>query len=143
MSDDWVYDEMNGWINSEDDPAMASEAALLDEIERLGAEVVDLTLGQEMQIAAAVRREEELDASRREWMAKAETEHALADQLAEALSFYADPATYHAIGFWFDQPCGDFANDFDSEHGDFFYEREMPGKTARTALAAHEEARRG
>ncbi len=55
-------------------------------------------------------------------------------RLREALEFYADPETYHAVGFWFDPPCGGFMEDFDSEHGDPFYNRDMPGKTARAAL---------
>lgn len=55
--------------------------------------------------------------------------------LVKALKFYADPATYHAVGFWFDPPCGGFDEDFSADHGDEFYQREMPGKTAREALA--------
>jgi len=56
------------------------------------------------------------------------------DQLGDALEFYADPGTYHAISFMFDPPCGGFDTDFDEEHGDKFYERPMPGKRARKAL---------
>lgn len=61
-------------------------------------------------------------------------------RLREALEFYADPDTYHAISFMGDRPCGAFADDlsedeFTEEAG---YFRPMPGKTAREALA-HEE----
>lgn len=52
--------------------------------------------------------------------------------LKKALSFYANPDTYFAIGFFPDRPCGDFINDFE--------ETELlgwkPGKTARAALEA-------
>lgn len=62
--------------------------------------------------------------------------HAEADneRLRAALEFYADPQSYHAIAFLVDRPAGGFADDFDDEHGDEFYERPMPGKTARRAL---------
>lgn len=55
-------------------------------------------------------------------------------ELREALTFYADPGTYHAIGFFFDPPCGAFDDDFSEDHGDSFYKRAMPGKRARAAL---------
>ncbi len=55
--------------------------------------------------------------------------------LVDALAFYADPATYFAIGFLPDPPCGDFMDDFDAtELG------EKPGKAARAALAAYDRA---
>lgn len=54
--------------------------------------------------------------------------------VVEALAFYARPSNYHAIGFVFDRPCGDFAVDFDEDHGNKFYDRPMPGKRARAAL---------
>lgn len=56
------------------------------------------------------------------------------DELTEALEFYADPSTYHACGFMFDPPTGGFDKDFDANHGDNFYDRPMPGKTARGVL---------
>lgn len=52
----------------------------------------------------------------------------------DALQFYADPENYHAIAFMADRPAGGFANDFDTKHGHDFYDRPMPGKTARKAL---------
>lgn len=55
--------------------------------------------------------------------------------LREALEFYADPGTYHALMIWADPPCGEFIEDYSEDHGDPFYERAMPGKTARAALA--------
>jgi hypothetical protein len=55
------------------------------------------------------------------------------EALEEALDFYADPETYHAIAFWFDPPCGGFAEDFDEDHGGD-YDRPMPGKLARVTL---------
>lgn len=61
------------------------------------------------------------------------------DALIDALAFYADPGTYHAVAFFFDPPCGGFDEDFDAEHGDDFYDRDMPGKRARAALKAWSE----
>lgn len=55
-------------------------------------------------------------------------------KLIDALAFYGDAQTYHAITFWFDPPCGGFEDDFDDEHGEPFYDREMPGKLARETL---------
>jgi hypothetical protein len=65
-------------------------------------------------------------------VAQAETE-----PLREALEFYADPETYHAIAILGDRPCGEFADDMSV---DFWtkncgYDRPMPGKRAREALA--------
>jgi len=54
--------------------------------------------------------------------------------LREALAFYADPDTYHAIGIFADPPCGEFSDDFDADHHDAPIFR--PGKRARAALAA-------
>ena len=54
--------------------------------------------------------------------------------LRETLVVYADPGFYHAIGFGFDRPCGDFADDFSEDHADPFYDRPMPGAAARAAL---------
>lgn len=58
------------------------------------------------------------------------------DTLRAALEFYADPETYHAVGFWLDPPCGEFQDDFGDfdEHRHPGYERPMPGKRARQAL---------
>ena len=55
--------------------------------------------------------------------------------LIDAVAFYADPSTYHAVAFWFDSPCGGFDDDFDENHGNPFYDRPMPGRTAREALS--------
>ena len=63
-------------------------------------------------------------------------------RLREALAFYADPDTYFAIAFWPDPPCGDFIEDFSEDHGDPFYNRAMPGRTARDALQWTEEVER-
>ena len=50
-------------------------------------------------------------------------------RLFDALEFYADPATYFAIGFFPDPPNGDFMNDFsETELG------HKPGKLARETL---------
>ena len=56
------------------------------------------------------------------------------ERLREALEFYADPGTYHAISFMCDPPGGGWVEDFDDDHGDDGYNRPMPGKTARAAL---------
>ena len=48
---------------------------------------------------------------------------------------YANPEFYHAIMIVGDSPCGGFASDFDDKHANDFYDREMPGKIAREALA--------
>ena len=58
------------------------------------------------------------------------------DLLKVALGFYADPATYAAIGFVPDQPCGDFIQDFSDDHGDEELPGYRPGKLARDALSA-------
>jgi len=54
----------------------------------------------------------------------------------EAVDFYADPESYHAIGFMVDPPAGAFADDFSEpeEHQDPGYPRRMPGLKARQAL---------
>jgi hypothetical protein len=64
------------------------------------------------------------------------------ERLREALEFYADPETYHAIAFLEERPCGNFMDDFSEDHGHEDYDRAMPGKLARAALA-REEADRG
>lgn len=53
--------------------------------------------------------------------------------LHDALAFYANPETYHAIAFLGDPPCGEFANDCSLEHT-ADYDRPMPGKMARETL---------
>lgn len=55
--------------------------------------------------------------------------------LTEALAFYANPESYHAMVILGDPPCGEFAEDFSADHENSFYRREMPGKRARDALA--------
>lgn len=64
------------------------------------------------------------------------TARAEAVALREALEFYADPETYHACTFLFDSPTGGFDEDLDEDHGHGRYDRPMPGKLARQALAA-------
>lgn len=51
----------------------------------------------------------------------------------DALTAYADPASYHAVAFLFDRPCGEFADDF-SRVRESGYNRPMPGKLARQAF---------
>ncbi|NIT77287.1 MAG: hypothetical protein GWN58_22810 [Anaerolineae bacterium] len=54
--------------------------------------------------------------------------------LQQALSFYADPETYFAIGFFPDPPNGEFMDDFsETELG------VKPGKRARIALGIEDE----
>jgi hypothetical protein len=53
------------------------------------------------------------------------------ETLYMALSFYADPESYHATSFLFDPPCGEFQDDFSEVEE---YERLMPGKRARAAM---------
>lgn len=55
-----------------------------------------------------------------------------------ALEVYADPETYHAIAIMADRPAGDFADDFSKVPGSW-YDRPMPGKTARAALKKLEQ----
>lgn len=57
------------------------------------------------------------------------------DIAVEALQFYSDEATYHAVAFVADPPAGSFMDDFSEDEGSE-YERPMPGKTARAALSA-------
>ncbi len=54
--------------------------------------------------------------------------------LWDALEFYANPQSYHAMSFIADRPAGEFADDFSEDHGDEFYDRAMPGKRARAVL---------
>lgn len=57
--------------------------------------------------------------------------------LEHALLFYADPATYFAIGFLPDPPYGEFMNDFsDTEELGL-----KPGKMARAVLGLEEPKR--
>lgn len=91
-----------------------------------GADVGQL----EFQLDEAVERESKAEDERDEARPKAAA-------LREALAFYADPESYHAIGFLADRPCGAFADDFSEDHGDEYYNRPMPGKAAREALWAH------
>lgn len=65
---------------------------------------------------------------------RVKTDQEMIQDLIDALEFYADPASYHAIAFLTDPPCGGFADDFDEDHGDDFYDRPMPGKKAREVL---------
>ncbi len=59
----------------------------------------------------------------------------LASILLEAVKFYAERETYRACAVVVDHPCGPFADDFDQKHGHDHYQREMPGKMARAAIA--------
>jgi len=52
----------------------------------------------------------------------------------DALVMYAREDSYHAVAFLFDRPCGKFADDFSRAKGSE-YNRPMPGKAARAALA--------
>jgi hypothetical protein len=56
------------------------------------------------------------------------------DAALEALAFYANPESYHAITIVGDAPCGAFVGDFDENHGFDNYDRPMPGSRARSAL---------
>ena len=56
------------------------------------------------------------------------------ERMAEALEFYADPASYFAIAFIPDPPCGEFMEDFSDDHGDDQLSGYRPGKRARQAL---------
>lgn len=47
----------------------------------------------------------------------------------KALAFYGDPTTYVGIGFFPDNPCGDFIKDFSETPY-----RKKPGRRARKAL---------
>ena len=51
--------------------------------------------------------------------------------IVEALTFYANPETYFAIGFLPDRPCGEFADDV-SDTGEPYGWR--PGAKAREAI---------
>ncbi len=61
------------------------------------------------------------------------------DAIVEALELYAEPESYHVLAFPEDAPGGLLGGDFDAEHGDTFYDREMPGKKARAALAMYDK----
>ena len=53
----------------------------------------------------------------------------------DALMVYGNPEFYHACAFMFDRPTGGFDEDFQRRHGHPDYDRPMPGKLARSALA--------
>jgi len=65
---------------------------------------------------------------------RAEKYKEMADELAEALGFYADPETYAAIGFFPDRPCGEFIYDF----SDCGMLGEKPGAKAREAIIKYD-----
>lgn len=55
-------------------------------------------------------------------------------KLCEALMFYANPESYFAIGFFPDNPAGEFMDDFsETDLG------EKPGKLARETLEKYEK----
>ena len=58
----------------------------------------------------------------------------LVKELIDALNFYADPETWHAVMLWGDRPCGEIADDYSEDHGHPDYDRPMPGARARQAL---------
>jgi hypothetical protein len=58
----------------------------------------------------------------------------IANTLLKALELYADPGFYHGCGFMFDRPTGGFDGDF-SKDPTGQYDRKMPGKLARQAIA--------
>lgn len=51
----------------------------------------------------------------------------------ETLALYADPSSYHAVYFAYDQPCGWFASDRSKVDRGLF-RRRMHGAAARRAL---------
>lgn len=55
--------------------------------------------------------------------------------LEGALRFYADPSTYFAIAFLGDRPCGEFMEDCSPAADEYGFEKNVPGKRARAALA--------
>ena len=63
------------------------------------------------------------------------------DRAREALGFYADPTVYHGCAFLFDRPNGGFDSDFEEVSECYGYDRPMPGKRARAALADEEEGK--
>jgi hypothetical protein len=50
----------------------------------------------------------------------------------QTLAFYGCPETYYAVAIAFDPPCGGFDKDFSYIAE---YQRDMPGKLARKAIA--------
>ena len=72
-----------------------------------------------------------LDGAEKEYLLdkKCNELRAQCEEMADVLMFYGDPATYFAIGFLADPPCGDFLEDADdTELG------RKPGKRARAVL---------
>jgi hypothetical protein len=60
-------------------------------------------------------------------------------KLAEAIKlikFYGCPDTYHAIGFYPDEPCGAFMTDFGTNYDSEHYDRPMAGRRARRFLSS-------
>ncbi len=79
MSDEWAFDPMNGWYNTEDDPATMQEAALLEELREMRANHDPASFRyQRDQAHEAIR----------ELLALLDAEKARADLLAETLRAY-------------------------------------------------------
>lgn len=57
-----------------------------------------------------------------------------AQELLDALWFYADPGTYFACALWFDPPTGGFDTDIADDFEDEFIDREVPGLRARNVM---------
>lgn len=89
-----------------------------DEMTKLKAEVANLS--EELR---------EWQQSNLKWFLEAKKAHAEAAKLEKIVQFYADPATYFAIGFLPDPPTGEFIEDFDETELGW-----KPGKRAREAL---------
>ena len=53
-----------------------------------------------------------------------------AEDLIDALWFYADPGTYFGAALWFDPPTGGFDTDIADDFYDDFIDRPVPGSRA-------------
>ena len=60
--------------------------------------------------------------------------HDILCRVVKVLSFYADPETYFAIGFFPDPPCGEFVDDFDEDYKHDDMSGPRPGKRAREMM---------
>ena len=126
---------MSNLADHELDRLRCERDALDDANTKLGNQLLDARTERDEAQAEARQYKEQRDDSRDNVTFLSKSIHEMSPQFFEAarlwgaLEFYADPATYFAIGFFPDPPCGDFAADTSETHLGM-----KPGKRARALL---------
>ncbi len=103
-------------------------------IARLEGEIEGITQDYTQKLNGATEKLDEAEAERDQLQATVTAQQEEIKGLRETLEYYANPNTYHACSFFIEPPTGGFGDDFDEGHEG--YDRPMPGKSARQALAA-------